>query len=241
MHIDYATLETCATATESVVVIDVWRSFTTTAYAFAAGVRDILVVASADEALALHSRFPMALLMGLGELGGKPATGFDYGNSPAELRECDLHGRRMIQCTPNGTPGLVRSVKAQILMAGSFVCAEATVRYLQRQATERVTFVCTEEGIADRSCAEYMAALLRNEKPEAGVLLENIRTAWREHAHTLLERGVLTEAQKDKLEADLDCCLALNRFDFVMEIQRRNGLLVMEAVAESNQKSAALL
>ena len=231
MYIDYATLETCATATGSVVVIDVWRSFTTTAYAFAAGAQDILVVASADEALALHSRFPMALLMGLGELGGKPAAGFDCGNSPAELRECDLHGRRMIQCTPNGTPGLVRSVNAQTLMAGSFVCAEATVRYLQRLATEQVTFVCTEEGIADRSCAEYMAALLRDEKPEADVLLENIRTAWREQAHTLLERGVLTEARKDRLKADLDCCLALDRFDFAMEVQRRNGFLVMKAAA----------
>lgn len=241
MYIDYATLETCATATESVVVIDVWRSFTTTAYAFAAGVRDILVVATADEALALHSRFPLAILMGLGELGGKPAAGFGYGNSPAELQECDLRGRRMIQCTPNGTPGLVRSVKAQTLLAGSFVCAETTVCLLKRQATERVTFVCTEEGIADRACAEYMAALLRNEKPKADVLLENIRTAWREQARTLMERGVLTEAQKDKLEADLNCCLALDRFDFAMEVQRRNGLLVMEAVADSNQKSSALL
>ena len=64
MYIDHATLETCATATGSVVVIDVWRSFTTTAYAFSAGVQDILVAASADEAFTLHSRFPTAILMG---------------------------------------------------------------------------------------------------------------------------------------------------------------------------------
>ncbi len=237
MYIDYATLETCATATESVVVIDVWRSFTTAAYAFAAGAQEILVVASADDAFTLHSRFPKAILMGLGELGGKPAAGFDYGNSPAELSECDLQGRRMIQCTPNGTPGLVRSVRAKTLMAGSFVCAGASVDYLQRQASERVTFVCTEEGIADRACADYMAALLRDEKPEADGLLENIREDWREKAHILLERGVLTEAQKDKLEADLNCCLALDRFDFAMVVQRNKGLFVMEAVAETNRAS----
>ena len=231
MYIDYATLETCAAATESVVVIDVWRSFTTAAYAFAAGVQDILVAASADEAFALHARFPMAQLMGLGELGGKPKAGFDYGNSPAELRAGDLRGRRMIQCTPNGTPGLVRSVNARILAAGSLVCAQATARYLQRLETRRVTFVCTEAGIADRACAEYMAALLRDEKPDAGGLCESIRADWRRHAHTLLERGVLTEAQKDRLEADLNCCLAVDLFDFVMEVQLRDGLLVMEAAA----------
>lgn len=240
MYIDYATLETCATATESVVVIDVWRSFTTTAYAFAAGVRDILVVATAGEATALRWRYPNAILMGLGELGGKPAAGFDYGNSPAELRGCDLRGRRMIQCTPNGTPGLVGSVRARTLIAGSFVCAEATVRYLRRQASERVTFVCTEAGIADLACAEYMAALLREEKPDADVILENIRAAWWKQAHILLERGKLTEVQKEKLEADLNCCLGLDRFEFAMEVQRRDGLLVMEAVAEMNQEKPTL-
>ena len=237
MHIDYITPETCAAATESVVVVDVWRSFTTAAYAFAAGARDILVTASVEEATMLRSRFPQAVLMGMGKLGGEPATGFDYGNSPAEVRERDWHDRRIILCTPNGTPGLVRSVNARTLVAGSLVCARATVGYLKQQASERVTFVCTEEGIADQACAEYMTALLRNEHLESNVMLDTIRAAGLEHSHALLARGVLTEAQWDNLEADLNCCLELDQFDFAMVVERHDGLLVMEAMTEPSSKN----
>ncbi len=44
MEIHYATLETCSAATDTVVVIDVIRAFTTAAFAFAAGVRDVVPV-----------------------------------------------------------------------------------------------------------------------------------------------------------------------------------------------------
>ena len=47
MYIRTATLETCSTAT--VIVIDVWRSFTTAPFAFAAGARDIVPVGSVGE------------------------------------------------------------------------------------------------------------------------------------------------------------------------------------------------
>ena len=236
MHIDCISLETCASATESVVVVDVWRSFTTAAYVFAAGAPEILITASAEEAISLRTLFPQAVLIGMGELGGKPAKGFDHGNSPAEVRECDWHDRRIILCTPNGTPGLVRSVNARILVAGSFVCARATVDYLKQQVPERVTFVCTEDGIADQACAAYMTALLRNEHPEVDLMLGTIRAAWLEHGRALLARGVFTQAQWDKLEVDLNCCLALDQFDFVMRVERRDGLLVMKAMTESDSK-----
>ncbi|MBI5294527.1 MAG: 2-phosphosulfolactate phosphatase [Chloroflexi bacterium] len=229
MQIDCISLETCASASGSVVVIDVWRSFTTTAYALAAGAHNILIAASVEEALALRSRFPQAALMGMGELGGEPARGFDYGNSPAEVRECDWRGRRIILCTPNGTAGLARSVHARTLMAGSLVCARATVDFLRRQAPEQVTLVCTEDGVADQACAAYMTALLRKEHPQTDAMLGTIRAAWLEHGHALRTRGVLTQAQWERLGADLNCCLDLDRFDFVMQVERRDGLLVMKA------------
>jgi len=174
--------------------------------------------------------------MGMGELGGEPAKGFDYGNSPAEVRERGWHDRRIILCTPNGTSGLVRSVKSRTLVAGSLVCARATVGYLKRQASERVTFVCTEKGIADKACAEYMTALLRNEQPEADVMLGKIRAAWLEHGRALLARGVFTQAQLDKLEEDLNCCLELDQYNFVMRVERCDGLLVMKAMTEPGSK-----
>jgi 2-phosphosulfolactate phosphatase len=238
VQIEYATLETCATVTGSVVVLDVWRSFTTTAYALAAGVGDIVIAGTPEAAFELQQRYPGAVLIGMGALGGPAAEGFDYGNSPVELSKSDLHGRRVILCTPNGTPGLVRSMNAQILLAGSFVCAGATVRYLRQQAPARVTFVCTEAGIEDQACADYMAALLQGETTDQELMLGNIHAAGLQHARALVARGRLTEAQASKLAVDLDYCLALDRFDFVMLVQRRAGVLVMEAQAEPFELNA---
>ena len=230
MRIHYATLETCSTAADTVVVIDVWRSFTTAACAFAAGAREVIPVGSAEEALALRGQFPDALAMGMGELAGPPAKGFDYGNSPAVLMESDLRGRCVIQCTPNGTQGIVRSAKAETLLASSFVCAGATVRYIEQQSPARVTFVSTEPEGEDQACAEYMAALLRDEVPNTEAVLGEIREVGLERMRALIAQGTMTEAQGVKLKADLDCCLALDRFDFAMLVQRQDGLLVMEAV-----------
>jgi hypothetical protein len=47
VYICTATLETCSATTDTVVVIDVWRSFTTAP--FAAGARDIVPIGSVGE------------------------------------------------------------------------------------------------------------------------------------------------------------------------------------------------
>jgi 2-phosphosulfolactate phosphatase len=236
MDIRHATLETCSAVTGTVVVIDVWRSFTTAACAFAAGARDIVVVASPEEAAALRHRFPSALLMGMSDsVVGPPAEGFDFGNSPIDIMDSDLSGRRLIQCTPNGTRGIVCSENAERLLASSFVCAGATVRYLKRQSPTEVTFVDTEPGMEDQACGEYMAALLRDETPDITTTLNEIRQLGLERTRGLSARGVITETQGAGLMADLDCCLSLDRFDFAMLVRRQNGLLVMGVVSEETQ------
>jgi hypothetical protein len=78
-----------------------------------------------------------------------------------------------------------------------------------------------------------MTALLGGEQPETEVMLGTIRAAGLDHARTLIARGALTEAQGRRLAADLNCCLELDRFDFALVVQRRAGILVMEALRES--------
>ena len=63
-----------------VIAIDVLRTFTNSAYAFASGARAIYLVASVAEALAFKARHPGALAMG--EDGGLKPEGFDFSNSP---------------------------------------------------------------------------------------------------------------------------------------------------------------
>ena len=226
MEIKQATLETCGAATDAVVVIDVIRAFTTAAHAFAAGARDVVLVGAVEEALALREHMPGALVMG--EDGGLPVEGFDLGNSPAALLGLDLSGRRLIQRTSQGTQGVVRSAQAKTLLTASFAVANATARYLRRLSPATVTFVTTGvipggDGDEDVACADYIAALLRDERPDAAPFLQRVRDS-------ASGRGLVSAARPGAPPADLACCVAVDRFDFAMRVRRRDGLLVMEAV-----------
>jgi 2-phosphosulfolactate phosphatase len=223
MDIQYASLENCAQASGTVVVIDVLRAFSTAAYALAAGAQDIILVGSVAEAFALREQIPAALL--LGEVDGLPIPGFDLSNSPAALAGYPVKGRRLIQRTSNGTQGVVRAAQAQQVLASSFCCAQATVDYILRQPPAAVTFVITglgREGAGeeDRACADYMTLLLQGQQPPAEPFLEQARRSPTAHLFS-------DPASPDFPAADLDYCLAANRFDFAMPVRRQAGLWLM--------------
>lgn len=228
MQFHFLTLEACHNVTGAVVVIDVIRAFTTAAYAFAAGAAKILPVASVDDAWALRQRLPDARLMG--EAGGLPLAGFDFGNSPAALIGRDLTGQTLIQRTSAGTQGIVRSVGAKPLLAGSFVCAGATARYLRRLAPPAVTFVNTTAHGEDAACAAYIKAVLHDEIPPTQTLLHQAHEAGLQHLHEAKKGGAFSATELASLEADFDYCLALDRFNFAMLVEEQAGLLQMTAV-----------
>lgn len=223
-----ATLENCAAATGTVVVIDVLRAFSTAAYAFAAGVSEILLVREVEEAEALRLQFPGARITG--EVGGRHVPGFDFGNSPSELMGADLAGRRLVQRTSAGTQGVVLSSAAEHLLAASLVCASATAAYIRRLAPEQVTFVITGQSDSsawdadeDAACADYLEALLNGENPAPEPYLERVRNS---------PTGLLF-ADPETLHlplVDLDYCLQINRFDFAMPVGRENGLVKLSQV-----------
>ncbi len=175
MQFVYTDNDTCGSATGLVVVIDVLRAFSAAAYAFKAGARRITLVSGVEEALALKAQTPGALIMG--EVGGLPPAGFDFGNSPAELARQDLRGRDLIQRTGAGTQGAVRCANADTLFAASFVVAGATVRAIQRLAPPGVTFVITGRGHGDEdlACGEYLQACISGDDPDSAPYLDRVR------------------------------------------------------------------
>ena len=226
MLIEQANNQTCGDATGAVVVIDVLRAFTTAAFAFAAGAREILLVSAVAEALALRERFPGSFVMG--EVDGLPVAGFDFSNSPGDLIGRDFGGARFIQRTSAGTQGVVRSRSAGLLLASSFVCAGATARYLLRQAPARVTYVVTgiypdRDGDEDAACADYQTELLRGGAPDPAPNLQRVRDS-------VPGRIFADPARPEFPAADLEHATALDRFGFAMVVERRDGLLAMRAV-----------
>ena len=220
------TLETCTPHDGTVVVIDVLRAFSTSAYAFAAGARQVIPVAGVQEALDLRrERFPSALVMG--ELDGRRIPEFDLGNSPWDVQQPDLRGRTLIQRTSAGTQGLARSAGAQTLLAASFVCARATARRLEPLQPQQVAFVITgklewRDGDEDDACADYIIALLADPSTDPAPFLARVQqsSAGRD----------FSRRTEENMPRDLELCMQANRFDFYQPVEPGgDGLLRMRA------------
>jgi len=228
MQILRADLGNCADLRGTVVVIDVLRSFSTAAYAFASGARAIYPVANETAAWQLLVQLPGALTMGAVG-GGAPIHGFDLTNSPAKLAGRDVRGRDIIHCTAGGALGLVSCRHADAVFAASMTCARATARQVLRLAPSQVTLVITgtwvdRDGDEDRACADYLEVLLRGAAPDAAPYVERVR-------QSDFGRRFTDPGSWELPAADLDWCAVADRVDFAMRVRCDAGNLVMDKVA----------
>jgi 2-phosphosulfolactate phosphatase len=227
IRIRHATLDDCTGATGAVVVIDVIRAFTTAAFAFGAGARAIELVDTVEAALARRAADPGLRIMG--EVGGLPPTGFDFGNSPLEIATADVAGRTLVQRTSAGTQGAVRCAGAAPLLLASFACARATVAHLRAARARALTLVCTGPEGEDQACAAHLEALLRGGIPDPP-LPERARGAGLRRIADPALLAAHGEAQIAAFVADVEACVGVDRFDFAMPVQREAGLLVARPV-----------
>jgi 2-phosphosulfolactate phosphatase len=208
-----------------VVVIDVLRAFTVSAYALAGGARELLLVRTVEEALALRAgRYPNAILAG--EVEGWLIPGFDLNNSPVMMQSADVRSRRVIQRTGAGTQGAVNARHATRLLVGSLVTARATAAYaaqLARELGAPITLVPTadptlemREAIEDEVCAAYLEALLQTRADAETILTNGISQL---EANERL--GIWSQGLDDFPAGDVPAALAANRFPFAMEGQRQ--------------------
>jgi len=219
-------LDSAPDARDVVVVIDVLRSFSTAAYAFAAGAGAIYPVETIAEAHALKNALPEALTTGAVG-GGDPVREFDFGNSPTTFLTLDLGGRPLIQSTAAGVRGLARFGHARALFAGSLVCASATAEAVRRLQPAEVTFVITGEwvdrdGDEDLACADYLDALLRGESPDPAPFARRVR-------ESDFGRRFLAGDNPNLPRSDLELCAQADRFDFAMPARRDAGHCVLVA------------
>lgn len=210
------TLAECPASAEAVIVIDVCRAFTTAAFALAGGAQKIVLVETTAEAFDLRARHPEWLLVG--EENGLPIEGFDHWNSPHDMKDLDFTDKTLVLRTTSGTKGVVRNRDARILLAGSFVVAQATAAYLKLSKPETVAFILTgvkpdRSGVEDIACADYIQALVVEQGPPVRPYLE--KAAMWEPQQISVDGGILRHLQKD-----LQCCLQANHFDFPLLVER---------------------
>jgi 2-phosphosulfolactate phosphatase len=210
--------------TDTVVVIDVLRSFTSAAVALDRGARCIYPVESISEAITLSSRLPQAVSVGAVG-GGDPIAGFDFGNTPSALQGAELAGRDLVLTTAAGVRGLQRFRGARRLYAASLVCGRATAEAIRRDGADEVCFVITGEwvdrdGEEDIACADYIEALLCGRVAEPAEFARRVRVS---------DFGVRFGRPEwpNLPAADLEIAADVDRFSFAMPVDRENGLLAI--------------
>ena len=206
-----------------VIVVDVIRAFTTAAVAFERGAREIACAPSLDAARKLRRLHPQRLLVGETE-GVKPAD-YDFGNSPAEMSTARLDGRSVIQSTSNGTVGLARCPDPAALLAVSARNVGATARWVAaNHAGSAWTILCTGRTAEDRACATYLDDLLRGVEPKRDDLVAGILEGFAEHTRAYARRPA---RERVDLSADLPFCCDVDRSDFAMVGEVRDGHVVL--------------
>lgn len=201
-------------ASGTVVVIDVLRAFTVSAYALAAGAVECRLVADVEEARRLADCIEGSVISA--EVEGLPVEGIAISNSPTMVRDADLRGRTLVQRTSSGTQGVVAAGGAQRLYACSLAVASATARAILAAGPDLVTFVATGSDRGhpeDAACAAYVEAVLRGERPDLEALLEPL---YRSERYGWLTRG----DQPGFPASDVELSLAADRFDFAMPVER---------------------
>ena len=205
------------------VVIDVFRAFSMECYLYAAGAEEVRPVGSLEETFAWRERDPGCVLVG--ERHGRRVEGCDLGNSPSSVVPEKIRGKRIIHTTSAGTQGIIHAVHADEIITGSFVNAEAIVRYIRRKDPEKVSLVCMgKEGLEPAEEDELCAVCLRDmlagaEPPGLRERLKKLRTGGGSHFFVPGLQDVYPEK-------DFWMCIDLNRFDFVLQAERDGDGLV---------------
>jgi 2-phosphosulfolactate phosphatase len=197
-----------------VVVIDVIRAFSVSAYALSAGAVECRLVAEVQEALAFAARVQGAVVSA--EVDGLPVEGIPISNSPTMVLEADLRGRTLVQRSSSGTQGAVAAASADRLFAGSLVVASAAVRAIRAEAPDLVTLVATGDDRGhpeDRACAVYLEGLLQGSPPDLEELLQPLYATRR-------YRDFIDGRWPGFPVSDAELCLAVDRFDFAMPVVR---------------------
>ncbi len=173
MHLDVAFTpsELDAKTPAVCIVVDVIRATTTIATMFAQGASTVYVARTLESGRAFARAHGFILC---GEVGGARPPGFDYGNSPREITQLDLHGRVCVLCTTNGTVALHAVNASEAAFVGALVNAGSVIRQaMQSLPSQRLTVVCSGRSGAfafdDAYCAGVLIAEALTVAPHAAL------------------------------------------------------------------------
>lgn len=198
------------------VIIDVFRAMTVEAYVIDGGARDLIPIGSLEEAYAYKEKHPETVL--IGERGGAICPGFDFGNSPFQIKDFDFWGKTVMHTTSAGTQGIANATGACEILTGSMVNARATAEYIRTSGAEEVSLVCMglagkEPTREDLLCAQYIKGLLEGYEIDLAKGAEECKQT---------SGAKFFDPKKSSIfpKEDFYMCLETGKFPFVLRVEK---------------------
>ncbi|UHA72866.1 2-phosphosulfolactate phosphatase [Paenibacillus sp. 481] len=175
----------------TVIVIDVLRATSTIVTALANGATSVLPVETVSQAKQCQE--PNDVLGG--ERYCKKIAGFDTGNSPFEYMTTAFIGKRIILTTTNGTRAIQKAQKAEHILAGSFINADACARAAFKLRKD-IALLCAGSqdtfAFEDGLCAGLLIDVLSRLASNASDITVNdygyiMHSAFQHHRNSLTE------------------------------------------------------
>ncbi len=212
------------------VIIDVYRAFSCTPLLFSLGIKSSLLVSTPSEAFSLKKEDSRLIL--IGEIGGAPIAGFDFGNSPSQILNTDpgwFTDKIIVQRTSSGVQGVIAALAAaDEVLLGSYGLAASTARYILSRKPKEVSLVAMgwdlkEIAPEDEWCARYLSHLLGSGEYNHSQALREM--VFHESTQKFLRRDVPYFPSEDPV-----LCLQRDIYDFVLRAKQQDDLVIVDKI-----------
>lgn len=220
-------VEGAKSATGITVIIDVFRAFTVEVYLMNNGAKKLIPVGDMQIAYDYKEKDENCILVG--ERHGIILPGFDYGNSPSQIKDIDFSGKTLIHTTSSGTQGIANAKNADEVLTGSLVNAKAIAQYIINKNPKEVSLVCMGLGAKsqteeDNLCAYYIKSILEGQPMELDQEIEKLKTT--------SGAKFFDKAQQDVFpEQDFYLSTEVDKFNFILKVNEdSNGMNCIEKI-----------
>lgn len=207
-------------ATGVVIIIDIPRAATVAAFILDKKAKYIIPVSTKEEAFLLKSQNKDFIL--IGEETGNKIPGFNYGNSPSELKHADLKNKIIVHRSSMGTQGILAAQKANQVIFGSFSVLSAIINYIKNKDIKQLSLVAMDgRGSEDEMFADFVISKLDGKINNINLVKKTLIK------HKRAER-FLDSKQIDFPREDFDLCLKLDLFNFVPLVSEEQGRKIIK-------------
>lgn len=205
-----------------VVVVDILRATSVMVTALAHGAREIIPVATLEEA----KKYQQDGFLCAAERGGAQVEGFPFDNSPFSYMCEEIIGKPIVITTTNGTLAISKSVTADQVLVGAFINIEALSKYIAGQNKDVIIHCAGWKGKTNMEDTLFAGALteLLSESHDLACDTAHLALNYYLSVKDCLPETVKNSAHAKRLNKleiikDIEFCTENSKYDVIPSLQ----------------------